>query len=559
MRFYQEYIEDIQAHLNQEPWKTYYEGVEKLANKLMTCEPPRVDNTIHNWILHQARFFQRATVTLAGFYRLTGDEKFAKRALFFVEDALQWEQWYWPYRRKEYDLTTGEMAFALYVILDWLGEWLPKAKRKKIIEQVEEKILKPYIIGVTATDEEKFWWYDETINNWNTVCNGGVLCLALLLSKENTYADQIVPLALKGLDHYIEHMHQDGSCEEGVGYWAYAMMYLTYALVTYEEFMGKQHDAFNKTALQKTLAFPLDFSPEGVGISFADVNKFHPFGFIYLLAINTNQKERMNEITNRIMDKSDKLQDPPIFDSSYTSRPDEIFYLLYCTEPLGKIESSAAKMTVYPDNGWGIFRMKDMSLAFRSGSSDVNHGVKDLNAIQIVKGKERMIESVSNDNYPLGWLSPGRGLFPESQTITKSGMLVNGTGQLKHGEAVWGYNDNSMWSDATPTCPDYVEKMLRTISMQEDSLILEDEFITQLPAWHEIRFFTYGDFIEEKPGVWKVVKGESTILLAFECEEELYFDACEFPHSIGVRQKAKMLRVLTKEPVEKSCIKTVII
>lgn len=560
-----EAFENVKNNLHREPWRTFYEDVSVLSNKLLETEIQEEDSTTYASILFRTRFFSRAVITLAGFYKISGDKKYAERAWHFICESLEWDKWHdvtspgdW-----EFDLSTGELAFTYSLVLSWLDDWLDEEKRSRIISKLNQKVITPYLRSFSNEYfPEEPWWYRNTAN-WNTVCNGGMLCLALYLSKESEEASKAIPIAMNGLETYINNIHSDGSSEEGVGYWTYATIFLTYALLTYEAATGKQHPAFALPALGEGLMFPFDFSfsSKGSGISFGDVNWFRPTGVLYALAARTNQKSVIRELTIRLLGKSRSIKEKPVFEKETFMRPDEIFSLLCCTEPFEEpdIEKTDLKLfRVYPVNGWGLFKRKRLSLSFRSGSSKVSHGMRDLNSIQLAKDDILLLENKGNHPYTEGWFSPVRGQYFEDQTLSKNSMLVNGIGQVCYGEAAWGNSESSMWSDAASTYPFFVKKALRKVELTEEGFQLTDEFVTESDTWHEIRFITYGEFLEENPGKWIVKRDEASVSLSFSSARELFYSVCDAPSSIGTRPAAKMLRVLTREPSKETKITTVI-
>jgi hypothetical protein len=559
------HFENARKNLQYEPWRTYYEDVKVLSDRLLETDYPPANPAEHGWILFKGRYFTRAVITLAGFYRLTGEEKYAKRAWYFIEDNLKWKDWYYTDSPGdwEFDLTTGEIAFGYTMALSLLEGWLDEEKRSRIIPKLNEKILIPYL---QAFDPECFpekpWWYDYTAN-WNNVCNGGLLCLALYLSKENDYAVKAIPIALKGLDYYINAMHEDGSSEEGIGYWIYATNFLTYAFLTYEAATGKEHPVFSHTALGKGLIFPFDFSfpAKEKGISFADINTFAPTGILYELAARTGAKDVISELTIRLLDRSRRPGLKPVFEEETYMWPDEIFALLCCTEPYSESAGKAAPsrlFKIYPVNGWGLFKHGKLSLSFRSGSSKVSHGMRDLNAIQLAKDGQIILENMGNHPYPEGWFSPVRGQFIEDQTTSKNSMLINGIGQICYGEATFGSDETSMWSDATSTYPFLAKKILRRAELVDEGIRLTDEFSTDPGTWHESRFITYGEFKKIDNGKWTASNNGATVTLSFSSDKDLYYTVCDVPSSIGVRPAAKMLRVITREQFSDSVITTLI-
>jgi hypothetical protein len=538
--------------------------VEVLSQKYMELDPPRVDTARHNWLLDQSRLFTRAAITLAGFFKLTGDEKYAQRAWLFVEDAMGWDSWYLKGDpgSEGFDLSTGELAFAFPVILDWLGDWLDRDKRVQIISKLQERIIIPYLSLTTGEASNKVPWWYRSETNWNSVCNGGLLCLAHYLSNEDQNARKAVEMGSKGLNVFINHLHPDGTNEEGVGYWMYGIMFLVYALLSFEKAQGKEHAAFSLDGVKNGLKFYFDFTLANGHLSFSDVGETCIVGILYALAARTGQKSMVREITKRFMEKKEVLQDPPAynFDRSYWVQwPSEIFALLCCPEyetDHETAEEDLKRFTVYPDNGWGVFYSSDIRLTLRSGSTRVNHAMHDLNSIQMAKAGVCLLEDTRANPYPLGWFGPSRELYFENMTQGKNSMLVNGIGQIKYEDAVWGNDEQSMWSDASPAYPPFVKKVERKVSLAEGGIDLEDVFITEGDAWHEIRFITTGQFIEEGPGRWRVEKDNVSAVLEFECDHQLFCAAYDAPASVGVRPMARMLRVLTEKPCKSSVIKT---
>ena len=549
----QEHFERAKRNRDKEPWSTFYKALMKSADEFLETQLPRVDRSRHNWILEQARDLIRYSLVLAGAYRLTGEEKYADRCWYFILDMLEWDCWYWENSCSgtyKYDLTTGEIAYAFSMLFHLMEDWFGDSRMQKMLKVIYIRIIDTYL---SATDSDNHSgktvvWYNWT-NNWNAVCNGGMLCLALYLKDRYEDAKKAVSIALRGLNYYIDALHEDGSSPEGIVYWSYGLSYMTYALLSYESSMGQKHPVFSRKVLKDGLSFPFDFSPDGTGISFGDVNSFFPNPVLYILAEQAGKKELITEVTRRNLERS---QESPLY------------ALLFCSDSYkyesGKKVEEEEKvrkwMKVYPDNGWGLFTSGCITMSFRAGSSNAPHTHKDLNSIQLVKNKALLLENIGNHPYTLGWFGEGRDLYAENNTVSKNSMLVNGGGQLKLADAEWGYDEVSMWSDAACAYPVYVKKMFRKISLEQNMIMMRDEFETTRMAWHEIRFLTYGSFEELQPGKWRVVKNGAEVILCFEAGCELYYSPCEMPHSIGIRPSARMLRVITKEPLSASYICT---
>lgn len=73
-----------------------------------------------------------------------------------------------------------------------------------------------------------YWSRQENSNNWNLVCNGGVLTAALAFMDEPTVrekAKEVLTAGMKNIRRGLA-LYSGGEWEEGVTYWCYASKYL---------------------------------------------------------------------------------------------------------------------------------------------------------------------------------------------------------------------------------------------------------------------------------------------------------------------------------------------
>lgn len=122
--------------------------------------------------------------------------------------------------RAHVDLGASMRAWSL-ATADWLlGERLPAVVRERIRSEVRERVLAPYLERVRAGDARGWWWLDTT-NNWNAVCNAGVLGAALLLVDDARERAEFAAAFEAGTRRFIAGFGNDGFCHEGLGYWNY--------------------------------------------------------------------------------------------------------------------------------------------------------------------------------------------------------------------------------------------------------------------------------------------------------------------------------------------------
>lgn len=557
----QQNFDNAKTNRDKFPWNKYYPAVISLADSVLKLPPPRIDTNRHNWILEQAKCFGRYGITLAGAYRLTGESIYAEKCITLIEDALQWEMWYWDHESSGgygYDLTTGELGYSLSMLMHLLGGSLKQTQRAKIYDAVRERILNRYISS-SGTENHRgkpaHWYTWHT--NWNAICNGGMLSLAFYMAdKEPGYSD-IIPTALKGLDYYLDALHEDGSSIEGIGYWNYGVSYMAYALFSYESYYGKSHPVFERNVFRGGLSFPFDFSPKGAGISFGDVNYYTPSPIMYQLAEKAGRMDISNETTQRLIKEMTIPVLTGVESCNFGER--ELYALLFCSEETPSApDEEREHCKVYPDNGWMVFASCGLRLSLRSGSTDVPHAVKDLNSVQLAKNGERLLENIVNSPYTLGWFTPGRELYAENQTTSKNAVLINGTGQLFYASAKWNRELDSISSNAKKAYPEYVTDAERTVSADSTGITIKDVIETDAGAWHEVRYITKGDFTKIEENEYRLSCGTESCVMAFSGSCDLKFYISELANSIAERKSAKMLRVVSQDTVKRSVICTVI-
>lgn len=146
-------------------------------------------------------------------WKVTGDRRYLERCRREMLSLCSFKDWH-----PDHHLDTAEMQAAVAIGYDWLHADLSEADRKKISAALLEK-------GLKATFAEKRVLGRD--NNWNQVCNGGMVLSAVAL------LDIAPKLALSALDEARAHIPigleagypPDGAYSEGAGYWGYGTIY----------------------------------------------------------------------------------------------------------------------------------------------------------------------------------------------------------------------------------------------------------------------------------------------------------------------------------------------
>ncbi|KAB8294458.1 heparinase II/III domain-containing protein [Bifidobacterium avesanii] len=142
----------------------------------------------------------------------------------YVRDAPQLP---WPDPdRPILDLFACETGQLLASALHILGGDLPEPVRRRIMNELDRRIVAPYL-------NDTFWWMGEDgepTNNWTVWCTQNVLAAAFLAPVADGVRRRIVDKAVRGLDAFLAGYGEDGCCEEGAGYYHSAGLCLFGAL-----------------------------------------------------------------------------------------------------------------------------------------------------------------------------------------------------------------------------------------------------------------------------------------------------------------------------------------
>jgi len=225
-------------------------------------EPPVEHKLIGPRLLQQSRRCLRRVYTLGTAYRLTGEERFARRALKEMLTAARFPDW-----NPSHFLDTAEMTHALAIGYDWLYDWLSPEDRATLRTAIVEKGLKQAL----PFYREGRWWAVSPFN-WNQVCNGGITIGALAVADEEPeLAEEVVAAALKSIPRAMASYAPDGGWAEGPGYWHYATSYNVFFLAALETALGTDFDLSRLPGFDRAGFFRIySTGPIGLTFNYAD-------------------------------------------------------------------------------------------------------------------------------------------------------------------------------------------------------------------------------------------------------------------------------------------------
>ena len=179
------------------------------ADKMLSMEPVERKMTGIR-LLSVSRTALKRIFYLSYAYVTTEDTRYAARAEKEMLTISEWKDW-----NPSHFLDVGEMTMALAIGYDWLFRYLPVHSRSIIGTAIYEK-------GLLASENNSHAWFFRSANNWNQVCNAGMIYGALAtMERSPEYCKNLIAKCLESNPIAQKSYDPDGAYPEGYGYWDY--------------------------------------------------------------------------------------------------------------------------------------------------------------------------------------------------------------------------------------------------------------------------------------------------------------------------------------------------
>lgn len=215
-------------------------------------------------ILHVSRSAIKRLVPCSYAYRMTGNKKYLRKVRYDLQAVCAFPDW-----NHSHFLDVAEMATGVSIAYDWLYDSLDKKLREKVLKTICDYAIEPSFL----MENDKPWWFFTTANNWNQVCNGGLVLAALAIyDKYPERAQEVIDRAVQTNSKVLGKMYApDGAYPEGPGYWAYGTIYEVLMLTALEKEFGTDYDLSSAPGFMKTDLFKIHSAgPTGKMFNFAD-------------------------------------------------------------------------------------------------------------------------------------------------------------------------------------------------------------------------------------------------------------------------------------------------
>ena len=193
-------------------------------------------------------------------YRMTKDKKYLKRVELELNAVSKFENW-----NPTHYLDVGEMTMAVAIGYDWLYASLQDSTKKNI----QNAILKN---AFETSKQEEYNKFKRVGNNWNQVCNAGLVYGALATFESNpTESKAIIEEMLKTNPKSMASYAPDGVYPEGAMYWSYGTSFEVMMLAGLESALGSDNGLSQSPGFLKSSEFMLFVnSPIGKRFNYSD-------------------------------------------------------------------------------------------------------------------------------------------------------------------------------------------------------------------------------------------------------------------------------------------------
>jgi len=200
----------IRATVSKDPvWSRMHDAIVGEATKIIDL-PVLERIQIGRRLLDKSRECIRRVFYLSYAYRMTGDEKFLKRAEREMLTVAAFKDW-----NPTHFLDVAEMTMGMAIGYDWLYSKLSDESKTTIANAILFKGLLPSL-------DRRYNSWSRVTNNWNQVCNAGLSYGAMAIaSRYPGVAQQILDRAVNTIHLPMEDYKPDGAYPEGYTYWGY--------------------------------------------------------------------------------------------------------------------------------------------------------------------------------------------------------------------------------------------------------------------------------------------------------------------------------------------------
>ena len=451
----------------------YIKAVIASANSIVT-RAPLTRTLIGPRLLDVSRELLNRTTHLALAYNFSGDKKYLEAAVANMRTVCEFSDW-----NPSHFLDVAEMSNGVAIGYDWLYPFLSEADRAFIRNGLKTKGLDEY-----KKIYETAWWAKGD-NNWNQVCNGGLIVASLAIAETDPkYADEYIPKAIANLPYSNKFYAPDGAWYEGPGYWAYATEYLSYGMSALQTALGTMKNLETTEGLSKTGFAPmLTTGPTNYIFNFADSgenSKGTTSPAMFFMA-NTYSNTDISNYLHNYMSATSALAKP--FHVVWYRSPSNSAPAVPLDHMLkGEINDLVIMRSSWTDKfaTW---------VGVKSGTNSSPHSHLDLGSFELDAGGVRWAKDLGSDDYNLdGYWTMGVGgkrwSYYRLGSLSHNVPILGNKNQYELAKATFSstslnVSEPNAILDLSQAYRDYSSKSTRKISLVNNrkDVVIEDDFV----------------------------------------------------------------------------------
>ena len=389
------------------------------------CPPPR-EQSYRNGIWEEYSRLSSEARTLVTDYALAyvvdQNPAYLEKTWEGVTSVMRWPSWVHPVHEfMLLDLDGSHTNVTLASVYDLLYHSLTENQRREIEFMVYARGLSHCIGGM-----QHHFWANRYDSNWCSVCvsNMGLVAMTMLDAKSMHLRTDLEPRStmiaviqecIERLNHFYDHIEDDGSWKEGPGYWNYGISTSMPFSDALKRLTSGKVNLFSHPKLRSTIEFPINcFLPPDRVVNFADCGKLFPGGMAYRKFAMEHDDTSASYFDMLTTDGKPSLALPELFwDASNVDR---------------ELPDPDHPSAYFPDAGWCIQRSSwsdpDSSiLALKIGATVEPHGHADVGNYIIHTHGKTVIRELGIGRYA----DPGEWIFKD--TDGHNLPLFNGKGQ----------------------------------------------------------------------------------------------------------------------------------
>jgi hypothetical protein len=251
---------NLRSKLKTDPVvKNYYTAMRVAAGDMLK-KPSLTYNVVGRRLLGTSREMLLRMTVLSMVYRIDREPAILKKIDAELRAVCNFPDWH-----PSHFLDVAEMTLAVAIAVDWTGAWLPSETvalaRKSLIDK-----------GINPSFERgNSGWVNGT-NNWNQVCNGGMIAAAIVIGdKDPALAARVISRSLEGMPAALVQYAPSGIYPEGATYWSYGTSFSCVTSSALKSAFGNDFGIAAYPSFLESANFKLlSAAPSGWYFNFAD-------------------------------------------------------------------------------------------------------------------------------------------------------------------------------------------------------------------------------------------------------------------------------------------------